>query len=224
MYSPLWLQRTVCLISCMVAVFFSADAQNLIYTSTTEDVVTTQKIFRKDTGDYLLLELREPTKYSGHYFLADGNTKKWVYQDKSQDHKFVAERKGNIIIIVGRFQDKPLHKTVSIDGHTWLNKIDHGLSYFANSPQDEMTFWTLTLSDLEPMQFKAYKEETETVMINGQPVQAQKVKITLKNILLSKLWSAYLWYRVSDGLFLKYEGTTGKPGTPVTVIEMVGKA
>lgn len=204
----------------VLAASFSVESQVLMYTSTTEDIITPQKISRKTEGSYEVVEIWEDDKYSGHYFTKDGATKKWIHQDKTNGHEFVAKRNGNTITITGLYQHKKIKKTVSVDDNIWTNKIDYGLSYFAQSEHDETTFWTLKLSDLEPLQFKAYKEGEEIISINGQSFKATKVKLTLKNIFLAKLWSAHLWYRVSDGLFLKYEGAMGRPGTPVTTIKI----
>lgn len=217
-------QRAVCFFALTsliaLAASFPADSQVLAYTSTTEDVTTTQKISRKTEGSYEVVEIWEGDRYSKHYFTKDGATKKWMHQDKTKGHEFVARRNGNTITITGLYQHKKIDKTVSVNDNVWTNKIDYGLSYFVESEHDEIAFWTLKLSDLEPLQFKAYKEKEETVNINGQSFKAIKVKLTLKNMFLAKLWSAYLWYRASDGLFLKYEGTMGRPGTPVTTIKI----
>ncbi len=199
---------------------FCVDAQSVMYTSTTEDDVSSQKISRRTEGAYDIVEIWEDDKYSAHYFTKTGATKEWIHRDKTNGHDFVATRNGNNITIIGLHKHKNINKTVAVDEHIWTNKIDYGLSYFVRSGNDETIFWTLKLGDLEPLQFKAYREDKEDINISGQPIETIKIKITLKNIFLAKLWSARLWYRASDDLFLKYEGPMGKPGTPITTIEI----
>lgn len=207
----------VCLLGIVPLTAFS---QEFIYVSTTEGERTIQEINNFRKGPYQIVEISEPDRYSKYFFCAQGTTEEWIHRNDKENTNFVAEREDNTIRINGTLKDEKVQKTVSIDGDLWLNKIDFGLSQFAMSDRESITFWTLKLSDLEPLHFRAEKMGVETLQINNQQVQAIKLKMTLKNFLLSKLWSANLWYRASDGLFLKYEGAKGGPGTPVTVIKI----
>ncbi|MEM9676311.1 MAG: hypothetical protein ACFB15_08575 [Cyclobacteriaceae bacterium] len=170
------------------------------------------------------LVLTEEKRYSEHTFHPDMGTEKWVLRDEKEDHQFTAQRVGDQIHIQGKFQGEPIDKTVAVDERLWFNKLDHGLSYFAASDQEELSFWVLKLvSDMDPIKLSAEKEGIEQLTMDGQTYQALKIKLTIDNFLLSKLWSAELWYRTSDGLFLRYEGANGGPGTPKTIIELEGE-
>lgn len=202
----------------------SAIAQQYHYVSTTaeraHDITVTKA--KKQGTDVLTLE--EYKLYSQHVFHPTMGTRQWALRDAKVDHNFVAKRADNTIHIKGNFHGKPLEKIVEIDEDVWFNKLDHGLSAFAVSDQEELSFWVLKLlSDLEPIKMTAEKQETERIQVGGQTYDAVKVKLTLNHFILSKLWSAHCWYRASDGLFLRYEGANGRPGTPVTVIELQGK-
>lgn len=195
--------------------------QEMVYVSTTDGERTIQEINKFQKGPYQVVEIQEPQRYSRHSFCDQGTTEEWIHRDGKENINFVAERKDNTIHINGILKDRKVQKTVSIDEDAWINKIDIGLSKFAMSDQERITFWTLKLSDLEPLRFKAEKIGIENLQINNQEVEAIKLKMTLNNMILSKLWSANLWYRASDGLFLKYEGAKGGPGTPITTIKIV---
>lgn len=197
---------------------FSALAQDLIYLSVTKGDSTKQEISKYQEKNQQVVEVKEAWRFSKHYFCGEGATQKWMYRDEKENTEFVAEREGNSIYVQGILKGEKLKKTVAIDQDIWVNKIDHGLSHFVNSDQASVTFWTLKLSDLEPVHFEAEKVETEILQVNGRKVQALKVKLTLNHMLIAKFWSAHLWYRSSDGLFLRYEGANGGPGTPVTTI------
>lgn len=196
----------------------SALAQDIVYISVTKGDSTEQEINQYQEGELLVVEVKEDERFSKHYFCGEGTTQKWMYRDEKENTEFVAEREGNAIYIQGILQGEKIEKTIAIDQDIWINKIDHGLSHFVNSDQTSVTFWTLKLADLEPVHFEAEKIETEMLQINGQKVQAIKVKLTLNHMLIARFWSAHLWYRTSDGLFLRYEGANGGPGTPVTTI------
>ncbi len=170
------------------------------------------------------LVLEEEKRYSEHTFHPEMGTEKWVLRDEKEDHQFTARRVGDQIHVQGKFQGEAIDKTVAVDERLWFNKLDHGLSYFAASDQEELSFWVLKLvSDMDPIEFNAEKEGIEQLTMDEQTYEAIRIKLTIDNFILSKLWSAELWYRTSDGLFLRYEGTNGGPGTPKTIIELEGE-
>lgn len=178
---------------------------------------------RTEEGNPVLL-LEEKKRHSEHTFDKELGTKKWVLRDTNDLHDFTALRQGNQIHIQGVFQGEAVDKIVDIDERPWFNKLDHGLSEFAASDQETLSFWVLKiLSDLEPVKFEATKKGTEVITIGDQAYRAVKIRLIIDNFFLSKLWSAELWYRATDGLFLRYEGVNGGPGTPETVIELESK-
>ncbi len=201
-----------------------ATAQQYHYVSTTADHAHDITVTKEKKQGMDMLTLEEHKLYSEHVFHPTMGTKQWTLRDDKVDHNFVAKRAGNAIHIKGNFHGEPLEKTVKIDDDVWFNKLDHGLSAFARSDQEELSFWVLKLlSDLDPIKMTAEKQEPERIRVGGQNYEAVKVKLTLNHFILSKMWSARCWYRASDGLFLRYEGANGRPGTPVTVIELQKK-
>lgn len=216
---------SVFLLLCFVNSYVG-QAQKYHYVSTTEDrphdiVVTKEKTPQgKD-----VLTLEEHKLYSQHTFNPRLGTERWALRDDKSDHNFVAQREGDLIRIEGTFHGEPVNKTVDIDENVWFNKLDHGLSTFAVSNQEELSFWVLKLlSDMDPIKMTAEKEGTERIEVAGESYEAVKIKLTLDHFILSKLWAAHCWYRTSDGLFLRYQGANGRPGTPETVIELQGAA
>lgn len=201
-----------------------ATAQEYHYVSTTADHAHDITVTKEKRPGTDVLTLEEYKLYSKHVFQPTVGTKQWTLRDDKVDHNFVANRAGNTIHIKGNFHGKPVEKTVEIDEDVWYNKLDHGLSAFAVSDQEKLSFWVLKLlSDMDPIKMTAEKEGTERIQMGEQTYDAVKVKLTLNHFILSKLWSARCWYRASDGLFLRYEGANGRPGTPVTIIELQEK-
>ena len=212
----------VFLIGCLVD--NHATAQQYHYVSTTADHAHDITVTKEKKQGTDVLTLEEYKLYSQHVFHPKLGTRQWELRDDKADHNFVAKRTENTIHIKGNFHGEPLEKTVKIDDDVWFNKLDHGLSAFAVSDQEELSFWVLKLlSDLDPIKMTAEKEGTERIRMGERTYDAVKVKLTLNHFILSKLWSAHCWYRASDGLFLRYEGANGRPGTPVTMIELQKK-
>ncbi|MEQ9442365.1 MAG: hypothetical protein RIG62_25220 [Cyclobacteriaceae bacterium] len=188
-----------------------------------ENVYDISVHMRTEEGQPVLV-LEEKKRYSEHTFDATLGTKKWVLRDTKDQHDFIARRSGNQIHVQGLFKGESIDKVMDIDERPWFNKLDHGLSNFAASDQEMLSFWVLKiLSDLDPVKFEAVKGGIETITVGGHTYDAVKIDLTIDHFILSKLWSAELWYRASDGLFLRYEGVNGRPGTPATIIELEGQ-
>ena len=76
--------------------------------------------------------------------------------------------------------------------------------------------WDILLQRIYPEGdvLKVLITSTNFLIVCGKTYDAVKVKLTMDNFLLAKLW-----FRTSDDLFLRYEGNSD-PGTPDTVIEL----
>ncbi|WKN41648.1 hypothetical protein [Tunicatimonas pelagia] len=219
------LVTTVCLAPALQVVLglsaFPLLAQQYQYAGLFGENAYDIQVLKQQEDGKSILVLEEKQRYSKHTFHPKLGTEKWVLRDEKEKHDFTAQRTGDQIKIWGTFQGESVDKTVDIDERQWFNKLDHGLSEFAASDQQELSFWVLKLvSDLDPLKMEAKKLGTESLTIDGKAYDAVKVKLTIDNFMLSKLWSAELWYRISDGLFLRYEGANGGPGTPITIIEL----
>ena len=167
-----------------------------------------------------MLKVKTPGKRTNHLFEPPGTTKEWQLVDENLSHNFKATRTGKVIFIQGTYEGQLINKSVEIDEKPWINKLDHGLSPWVLSDNSHIVFWALKLGDdLEPIRFEATKLHREATKTPAGTFQTVKVKLNLHGFLLSNIWSAYCWYRVSDGLFVKYQGNSG-PGTDIRTIEL----
>jgi hypothetical protein len=57
--------------------------------------------------------------------------------------------------------------------------------------------------------------------LSGRRIQAWKVRIEPAGF-FSFVWQAHYWFRQGDLLFIQYKGRNGPPGTPLTVIRLIG--
>ena len=69
---------------------------------------------------------------------------------------------------------------------------------------------------------QAREEKEEGIPVDGRALEAMRVKVSPWG-LLSLFWSSLYWYRSSDGTFVRFEGVRGLPGTPKTVVELIGE-
>jgi len=84
------------------------------------------------------------------------------------------------------------------------------LNKFVLSDEDEISFVELQLAQQDTKigveEFRAIKEGKALREVNGEFIRTFKVRITLPEK-WSHLWSAYAWFRQSDGLFVGFEQT-----------------
>ena len=213
-------------LSLSVLLIFPSIAQEYSYTETTNNKSINYQVTKsKPEGGLYLIEMKDEHRLSRHYIKPMGSTMRWQHSDTELAHNFVVKRTGNNIAISGTFKGNPINKTVEIDKDQWFNKVDHALSEWVRSDKEKLDFWVLKLSsDLDPIKIRAEKVGKETLKLDDGTFQAIKVKLTLSSFLMSNFWSSYYWYRAEDGLFLKFKGTMGMPGTPTTIIELTSFA
>ncbi|MEW5908512.1 MAG: hypothetical protein AB1659_01775 [Thermodesulfobacteriota bacterium] len=147
-----------------------------------------------------------------------GETMEWVFSN--QKSRVIAKKMGAEIHIAGTFQDRPYEEKVPMNNERWYQALPYALRQMVGSGRDEATFMMIRPDTLAPLRLKAVRLEPEAVTISGKKVFAHKLRLTL-NGLLENMWSAYYWFRHSDGVFLQYKGTNGPPGTPETLIQLM---
>lgn len=191
-----------------------------MYTDSEGDMQEVLHVRRTREQGGLVLRLKSQNLDSRHFYNPPGSTQDWQMVDHAEKHDFRAYRQGNQIVIDGTYKGKSIKKSVKVDDKPWINKLDHGLSSWVRSDAEEMVFWTLKLnSGLDPILFEAEKIGTETLQTPAGDFETIRVRLNLHGFIVSKLWSAYCWYRKSDGLFVKYQGDSG-PGTDLRTIEL----
>jgi hypothetical protein len=204
----------LCILSCS----HICRGQEFVYLDKEGDEERILRITKKQVPGKQTLILNSSHKYSEHTYMPPGQTRRWQLKDTSVSHDFLVERVQNEIKISGRYAGESINKKHQIDDKPWINKLDHGLSAWVNSEEEEIVFWTLKLnSGLDPVEFEAEKVDTEEVITPAGTFQTIKVKLRLHGFLISNFWSATLWYRIEDGLFIRYEGDSG-PGTSLRTI------
>lgn len=213
--------KLLLMLGLFVLLFFPSIGQEYSYTETTNNKTINYQIKKsKPEGGTYLIEMKDEYRLSRHYITPMGSTVRWHHTDTELAHNFEVERRGNNIAIQGTFKGNLINKTVEVDEAHWFNKVDHALSDWVRSDEEELDFWILKLSsDLDPLKIRAEKVGTETLKLHDGTFQAIKVKLTLCSFFMSNFWSSYYWYRKEDGLFLKFKGAMGLPGTPTTTIE-----
>lgn len=147
-----------------------------------------------------------------------GETLSWRIQTPAGEVRAI--RRGTTILLEGNRRGEAIPTTVTIDESAWRQQLMCGLESFLQSNQESTVFWKLRPDSLKPLRMKATRLGPVELDLDGRRIPATLVEVRLTG-LFSAAWSSRFWYRQSDGLFLRYEGANGLPGTPVTTVVLI---
>jgi hypothetical protein len=120
---------------------------------------------------------------------------------------------------------------LSMEDLPW-HQTPFSLKSFATSAKKELQFYMATLFDEKEkkdamsgsmLKMVARKSKQEQITLAGGEFPCVKVTITLPG-LKSLFWKITYWYRLSDGIVVRYEDVRGGPGTPKTIGTLVREA
>lgn len=152
----------------------------------------------------------------------DHSTVRWELRDPGAGTDLVVEREGNLLVAKGKFKGKEVAKEFKVDSLPWYQFVEVSLAAFVRSDEEKTEFWIIEPSNLKHYKMVALKQKTEYITINNQEAEAVRIKVTLPGM-ASLFWSTLYWYRKSDGVYLRFEGVRGGPGTPKTIVELISE-
>ena len=150
---------------------------------------------------------------------ATGATLEWRFRGNAADIR--AWRSGDRIRLEGTRDGKTVNEDIEIDASPWFQPLSYALGRFSQSQRDSIAFWTIRPDNLDVVKLRASNLGDEQVTTKAGTFTARKISISL-NGFLSHFWQAHYWFRHTDGLFVRYRGANGLPGTPTTTIQLGG--
>lgn len=145
----------------------------------------------------------------------DFGTRSWSVSDTEVDSDFTAERNGAQIHIRGRFKGEPVDKTLTIDEAPWYQATSLSLRSLIAADDGERVFWTIRADTLTVHKIRAIKKGVET-RGHGEPLL--HIRLTLTG-LLAAVWKSDYWFSLPQGVFFRFEGPSGPPGAPKTIVQ-----
>lgn len=150
------------------------------------------------------------------------STLQWTKKNERQKTEITVLRQDKEIVIQGIFNGSPIDRKVEIDDIPWYQATTWSLRNFVLSKEASKVFWTIRASSLKPYKVVATKIGEEP--LEGLTGMNQTIKVELRiQGFLSHFWKSHYWFRKSDGVFLRFEGTKGLPGSPLAVVKYQGK-
>jgi hypothetical protein len=154
-----------------------------------------------------------------HYTVFDStfNTIKYEFEDISDNSRIVVNQIDGKIVLKGILNGKEISSELINDDVKWSQSITYTLHRFMFSKEEVEVFRIFRPDNFEPIIFKAVKAQIDTVMINNAEIPVQKILLRAKGF-KSVFWKGEYNFRISDGLFIKYIGKNGGPGSTETLI------
>lgn len=152
---------------------------------------------------------------------ADLDTRSWQIARKDEDTSLTAERFDGEIHLSGHHAGTPIERRLKIDAAPWYQAGSISLRAFVQSAEAETHFWILRPGKFSAHKLIAVRQGKENLNINGVPISAHKIKVGLTGW-KAPFWSAHYWFSAKNGVFLRYQGPSGPPGSPETVVELSG--
>jgi hypothetical protein len=146
---------------------------------------------------------------------SSGKGIKTSYSVPAENNRFIAARQeGNRLILSGVDKNrKQINKSVKLSAQ-WFSNF-YIMPQFILSDTQQIDFCILEPLNSSVIKMRAIKEAEPMIEVDGNYVETIKVRLTLPGI-AGAFWHSYIWYRKSDGIFIKTDETRGFPGTPRT--------
>lgn len=152
---------------------------------------------------------------------AEMATTHWNKISSIQNTELSALRNMEEIHIKGIFKGEPVDRKVIIDHAPWYQATSWSLRNFILSEEQSREFWMLRTTTLKPYKVLVTKIGEET-LADTEQTQTIKAELRIQG-LLSHFWKSNYWFRKSDGVFLRFEGASGPPGSPLAVVEYLNQ-
>jgi hypothetical protein len=190
------------------------------YQDTTEGKVTRYNItiIEETAKTVKYLSVGQIGSSEFHINKKNGATISW--KRTRRGNTIFANRNGNTIEIKFAEDGKSRSEVIKVDNKIWIQRIPLSLQWFVNnSDKEKQHFFIVRLEDFSPFYMVAVKKEQERITVAKSRFDAINVMVTLPGW-KSLFWKSDYWFKMDDGVFLKYKGTEG-PGRPVTITELI---
>lgn len=175
-----------------------------------------------ESPEYTMLNITFPEiLYEYQNDKKTGATLKWSMSKKESVLHGV--RQGNTIELKEEVNGKVYTNRIKIDDALWIQPVEYGLQWLARDQDNSaLRFWVISPYDGKISKLVAKKKGVEMIKLGDQEYDAVRVKLTATGW-KSLFWSANYWFRESDGIFLKFRGAFGAPGTSETLTELINE-
>ncbi len=132
----------------------------------------------------------------------------WRVSSADEAINYKGRKEWHTLFIDGTFNGNLIDKVVNLDDKPFFDFPEFNLKFFVLSEQRNVYFWMLRKDRLIKRLMYAKKRGEETLLINGKKMDVIKVYYSEAGM-REKHYKAFLYFRKSDGLFVKKTVSTG---------------
>lgn len=160
-----------------------------------------------------------PSPAEKHVTTTDNNynTLSWHVITEDGQTDLMASRMSDVISVDGRLKGEPVNKTFEIDGCPWYQATSLSLRGLINSDDENRLFWTIRFETLTVHKIKAIKKEVEPLDPDDR---LRHIRMSLPG-LLAPFWKSDYWFVLPKGVFFRFQGPSGPPGSPMITITRI---
>jgi len=167
---------------------------------------TTVQINESDTGS-MTISRQKKTKtclMKDEFKLdQDHSLLSWSRSCPEDGTEYMAEKKGDTLLIKGTFMGDPIDKELELGGKYLHIYPKYSLSKFAFSGMRSMKFWAIRRDELSLLPMQAKVKGVEKIIVDGKEVEVVKVYYSIVGKMREKFYHHNYYYRKSDGVFIK---------------------
>ncbi|MBR9986627.1 MAG: hypothetical protein KFF68_12010 [Desulfosarcina sp.] len=210
-----------------VALFWSVVACGALSASPLSDEVY---FYREKTGDSVkevtwrltkgatyILTYTSPVERHVTTTGTDYDTRRWQVTAENGKTLFSAERIGQSIVVRGMFKGEPVDKQLAIDESPWYQATSLSLRELVASGDSERIFWTIRMDTLTAHKIRAIKKGVESLDPDGSQKALLWIRLSLPGM-LAPFWKSDYWFALPEGVFYRFKGPSGPPGSPTTLV------
>lgn len=165
----------------------------------------------------LTLTYQDDSEYCLTTFDPDLATRRWHLASADLQTRIEAVRRNETLTIEGVLSGQNFMRTHNLGDLPWYQALSVSLLAIIEHPNGPREFWILRPDTLDLHRMQVSELNEDDLELEGQVIPTWRLTIRLTGW-QSYLWHAQYWLRQTDGRFVKYEGVSGLPGTPTTVI------
>jgi hypothetical protein len=103
----------------------------------------------------------------------------------------------------------------------WYQATSLSLRELVASIDAERVFWTIRIDTLTAHKIRAIKKGIESGLKRmGVKKMLLRIRLTLPGM-LAPFWKSDYWFALPEGIFFRFKGPSGPPGSPTTIVTRV---
>ena len=196
-------------------------ADEFLYRVTVGQDTVTSQITISTLQDGWRVLTQTGSEYTEALIGPDGLTREWTLRNAETREHVTAVLKQNAIQVTSEIDGKSVKHSLDLEGKPWYQFVGLSAKNLISSNQDSRSFRIVNPADLGIVKLKLIKKEISDRNLAGRQRQVLHMELRSDNLLLQSLWKADYWFDADSGLYLRYEGINGGPGTPKTTVELI---